>query len=151
MKTSHVLMDSVEFIKPFEGLHKVRKDGMIVPYLCPAGHWTIGWGHLCSKAHPPTTERVCTLYLYSDVIKTLNQVLAVSPKLIDTPNSLVAIVSFTFNLGIGAYRSSTLRRKVDAQDWEAARKQIKRWVHGDGKKLPGLVIRRDAEANLLGT
>jgi len=151
MKTSHVLMDSVEFIKPFEGLHKVRKDGMIVPYLCPVGHWTIGWGHLCSKDHLPTTERVCTLYLYSDVIKTLNQVLAVSPKLIDTPNSLVAIVSFTFNLGIGAYRSSTLRRKVDAQDWDAARKQIKRWVHGGGKKLPGLVIRRDAEANLLGT
>jgi len=48
------------------------------------------------------------------------------------------------------YRSSTLRKRVDAQDWAGAKQELARWVYGGGKKLPGLIRRRAAEATLLG-
>lgn len=62
---------------------------------------------------------------------------------------LVAIADFVFNLGPTRYASSTLRRRMNEADWPGARHEIRRWVFGGGRKLPGLVIRREAEAALL--
>lgn len=62
---------------------------------------------------------------------------------------LTAIADFIFNLGPTRYAASTLRRRVNDSDWCGARDEIRRWVFGGGKKLPGLVIRREAEAALL--
>jgi len=58
-------------------------------------------------------------------------------------------VDFTFNLGGGLSQTSTLRRRVNQRDWAAAAKEVRRWVHGGGKVLPGLVARRSAEIVLL--
>jgi lysozyme len=58
---------------------------------------------------------------------------------------LAAIVDFTFNLGAGRLQTSTLRRRVNQRDWENAANELRRWVHGGGKVLPGLVTRREAE------
>jgi len=55
-------------------------------------------------------------------------------------------VDFTFNLGAGRLQTSTLRRRVNQRDWFAARLELRRWVYGGGKILPGLVMRREAEA-----
>jgi lysozyme len=76
-------------------------------------------------------------------------VLRASPGLIAYPKSLAAMIDFSYNLGVARYRASTLRRKVDKQDWEAAKEQLMRWTRGGGKVLPGLVRRRQAEASLL--
>lgn len=60
------------------------------------------------------------------------------------------IVDFTFNLGAGRLQTSTLRRRINQRDWVAARQELRRWVYGGGKVLPGLVARREAECALLG-
>ena len=60
-----------------------------------------------------------------------------------------AIADFCFNLGTTRYKASTLKRRVDAGDWHGAAEELEKWVWGGGKKLPGLVARRKAEANLL--
>ena len=62
---------------------------------------------------------------------------------------LAAIVDFTFNLGAGRLQASTLRRRINQRDWVAAGKELRRWVYGGGKVLPGLVARRQAEIFLL--
>ena len=63
---------------------------------------------------------------------------------------LAAIVDFTFNLGAGRLQTSTLRRRVNQRDWSSAVNELRRWVYGGGKVLPGLVARREAESALLG-
>jgi len=63
---------------------------------------------------------------------------------------LAAIVDFTFNLGAGRLQTSTLRRRVNQRDWIAAATELRRWIYGGGKVLPGLVTRREAEIRLLG-
>jgi lysozyme len=62
---------------------------------------------------------------------------------------LNAIVDFCYNLGVGRLQTSTLKRKINQQDWDGAIEQLKLWVRGGGKVLRGLVIRRDAEAALM--
>ena len=59
---------------------------------------------------------------------------------------LAAIVDFTFNLGAGRLQASTLRRRVNQRDWV---EELRRWVYGGGRVLPGLVIRRAAEISML--
>jgi lysozyme len=60
-----------------------------------------------------------------------------------------AIADFVYNLGIGSYTSSTLKKKVDANDWISAAVEIKRWDKAGGKVLKGLTIRRNKEADLI--
>ena len=62
---------------------------------------------------------------------------------------LSAIADFCYNLGTTRYKSSTLRRKVRDSDWLDAADELQKWVWGGGRKLPGLVLRRQAEAALL--
>ena len=62
---------------------------------------------------------------------------------------LSAIVDFAFNLGAGRLQTSTLRRRVNQRDWVAAGQELRRWIYGGGKVLPGLITRREAEAALL--
>ena len=62
---------------------------------------------------------------------------------------LAAIVDFTFNLGGGRLQTSTLRRRVNQRDWAAAAMELRRWVYGGGRVLPGLVARREAEVPLI--
>lgn len=60
----------------------------------------------------------------------------------------MAIVDF-FNLGAGRLQTSTLRRRVNQRDWPSAGLELRRWVYGGGKVLPGLVARREVEASLI--
>jgi len=62
---------------------------------------------------------------------------------------LAGRLHFTFNLGAGRLQTSTLRRRVNQRDWDAAGKELRRWIYGGGKILPGLVARREAEVMLL--
>lgn len=136
----------------FEGFHRVPKNdpGRAHPYLCPAGFWTIGYGHLCDAQHPPITEAEAEAYLARDLNAALAATLRYCPMLATEPEGrLAAIVDFTFNLGAGRLQTSTLRRRVNQRDWPAASKELRRWVYGGGRVLPGLVARRETEVTLL--
>ncbi|WP_162184379.1 glycoside hydrolase family protein [Candidatus Liberibacter solanacearum] len=64
-------------------------------------------------------------------------------------NRISAIGDFVFNLGIGRYLASTLRKCVDAEDWVTASHEIRKWVFAGGKKLNGLVLRGEVESEPL--
>ena len=67
----------------------------------------------------------------------------------ESDDRLSAISDFVFNLGPTRYAASTLRRCVNAGEWNRAKTELAKWVWGGGRKLPGLVLRREAEAGLL--
>jgi lysozyme len=143
---------SIDLAKRFEGFHRVPKHDphRAYPYVCPAGYWTIGYGHLCYQNHPPITENEAEGYLAQDLQTALRATLRYCPVLAtESQGRLAAIVDFTFNLGAGRLQTSTLRRRVNQRDWMVAGRELRRWVLGGGKVLPGLVVRREAEVMLL--
>jgi lysozyme len=140
---------AIDLAKRFEGFHRVPKNdpGRAHPYVCPAGYWTIGYGHLCDPKHPPISEGEGEAYLARDLATALEATLRFCPVLATEPEGrLAAIVDFTFNLGAGRLQTSTLRRRANQRDWAAASTELRRWVYGGGRVLPGLVARREAEA-----
>ena len=143
---------AVDLAKRFEGFHRVPKSDptRAYPYICPAGYWTIGYGHLCTPDHPAITEVEAEEYLAIDLQQALRATLRYCPVLATEPEGrLAAIVDFTFNLGAGRLQTSTLRRRVNQRDWVAAGAELRRWVLGSGVVLHGLVARREAERHLI--
>ena len=144
---------AIELAKRFEGFERRVKRGTLVsavPYVCPAGFWTIGYGHLCKPDHPPITQKEAEVYLAQDLVFALNATLRHCSVLATEPeNRLAAIVDFAFNLGAGRLQTSTLRRRINQRDWVNAARELRRWVYGGGKVLPGLATRREAEIVLL--
>lgn len=138
-------------LKPSEGLHKRLPNGLIGPYLCPAGYPTQGYGLLVAHMGvEPITPAECDRRLMAALPYYLMETLKSCPNLVkQRPEIIAAIVDFTFNLGASRLRSSTLRRKLLAEDWDGACVELRKWVNGGGKKLPGLVIRRAAEVALI--
>jgi len=138
----HITQAGVDLIKRFEGFSPTV-------YICPAGYPTIGYGHVVKPqereqfAGGITTEQAETL-LRQDVQTAERAVL----RLITVPltdGQFDALVSFTFNLGAGALQRSTLRRKVNRGDHANVPEEFRKWVWTGGRKLEGLVKRRDAE------
>lgn len=135
----------LELIRRFEGLR-------LKAYLCPAGVWTIGYGHTGKEVHKdtkPISEAVAEGMLLQDAAVFMSGACAQSPVLWFDENKRAAITDFCFNLGMTRYKASTLKCKVNAGDWEGAQEELQKWVWGGGKKLPGLILRRQAEAALL--
>jgi len=135
-------------LKHFEGLR-------LKPYLCAAGVPTIGYGTtryedgtpVTLKDKPITEERAQEL-LEHDTAKFVHYALLYSPSLFNKPESLCAVASFIYNVGQTAYKASTLRRKINAGEWEEAGEQFLRWNKAGGRVLRGLTIRRQAEREL---
>lgn len=132
-----------------EGLRLIRQfEGFsTVPYLCPAGYWTIGYGHLADRGHRLITQEEATELLRDDV----KVAEAAVKKFICVPlaqHQFDALVSFTFNLGSGAFQRSTLRRVINREEHAQVPEQLMRWVFAGGKRLSGLVRRRAAEGAL---
>ena len=144
-----VLAIVVPMLERFEGLY-------LKPYICPAGVATIGLGSIryldgrpVRMSDPPIT-RGHAYALAKDPLRReyLPGVLALCPGA-DSTERIAALTSWSYNLGLTALRGSTLRKRVNEQDWEAARREIMKWTRGGGRVLPGLVARRRAEAALL--
>ncbi len=144
--------EAIELAKRFEGFHRVpRSDpGRAHPYVCPAGYWTIGYGRLCRPDHRPITEAEAVVFLEQDLQAALRATLRYCPVLAtEDSGKLAAIVDFTFNLGAGRLQTSALRRRVNQRDWVGTAGELNRWVLGGGQVLPGLVLRRLAECELV--
>lgn len=142
-------------VKPFEGYHRRLPDGGCAAYPDPGTHgepWTIGWGSTGPDVRPDTvwTQEQAQAALDRELKHKALGVLKYSPGLANAlDRRFAAIISFAYNCGLGNYRISTLRRKINEQDWDSAAKEILRWNKAAGRVLPGLVRRRKAESALL--
>ena len=127
------------------------------PYICPAGYPTIGYGTVykpdgtkVTMQDEPISRELANEWLMRELQHNyMAGVLRASPILIRNQRLLAAITDFAYNLGVGRYRASTLKRRVDANDLLGVETELKKWVRGGGKVLPGLVKRRQAEINLI--
>lgn len=164
-------------LHPFEGYHKKLVDGSCESYpdpasplargvfskkeiqqmgpkeLLAAGHpWTIGWGTTGPDITPGlvwTREQADSQFedrLHKFALGAFN----LSPGLKTEPaRRAAAIISFCYNCGLGNYRISTLRKRVNEKNWTEAAQEIKKWDKAQGIRLKGLTRRREAEALLL--
>jgi lysozyme len=141
----HITQAGIDLIKRFEGFSPTI-------YICPAGYPTIGYGHVVKpderqQSASGITTKQAEAVLRQDVQTAERTVL----RLINVPltdGQFDALVSFTFNLGAGALQRSTLRRKVNRRDHANVPAEFRKWVWAGGRKLEGLVRRREAEAAL---
>jgi lysozyme len=145
------------------------------PYLCPAHIWTIGYGHvlyqdqirlpmvrvpekdiaMIRKEMPlkPEDNRVWSKEeiekLFADDVASFERgVLRLIPGVVGRQGAFDALVSISFNFGLGNLQRSTIRMKANRGDWEGAAEAFMAWTKGGGKELPGLVKRRIAEKTL---
>jgi lysozyme len=145
------------------------------PYLCPAHIWTIGYGHvlyqeqirlpvvrvegketpMIRKEMPlkPEDNRVWTKTEIDELFRTdvgtfERGVLRLVPGVVGRQGSFDALVSISFNFGLGNLQRSTIRMRANRGDWAGAAEAFRVWTKGGGKVLPGLVKRREAEIAL---
>lgn len=144
------------------------------PYLCPAHIWTIGYGHvlyqqqinlpvvrkegytgMIRKEYPlkPEDNRVWTKNEIDELFRLDIQnfergVLRLVPGVSGRQGSFDALVSFSYNAGLGNLQRSQIRMRANREDWEGAAEAFRQWTIGGGKVLPGLVRRREAEIAL---
>lgn len=138
--------EGLALIRRFEGF---RDEA----YRCPAGVWTIGYGHT-SQAGPPAvrpglrmSEEEARRVLAADVEMFGNDVAALLVRAVSAAQ-FSALVSFAYNVGIGAFRRSSVLKAVNAGRFGDVPAALKLWVKGGGRVLPGLERRRAAEAEL---
>ena len=143
----------VKLIQQFEGCARRRPDGGFEAYPDPgtgAAPWTIGWGSTGPDIQKGTvwTQQQCDERLGEH----LNQFAAGVAKAIGgaatTQHQFDAMVSFSYNVGLGNLSNSTLLKKHKAGDYKGAAAEFAKWTKAAGKVLPGLVKRRAAEAAL---
>jgi lysozyme len=145
------------------------------PYLCPAHIWTIGYGHvlyqeqirlpvvrvegketpMIRKEFPlkPEDNRVWTKTEINELFRTdvgtfERGVLRLVPGVVGRQGSFDALVSISYNFGLGNLQRSTIRMRANRGDWAGAAEAFRVWTKGGGKVLPGLVKRREAEIAL---
>ena len=139
----HITDEGLALIKRFEGFASEI-------YVCPGGWPTIGYGHVVRDGERERfadgiDEAAAEALLRRDAETAERAVL----RLIRVPladGQFDALSSFAFNLGAGALQRSTLRRKVNRGEHDAVPAEFRRWVWAGGRKLNGLVRRREAEA-----
>lgn len=131
----------LELIKHFEGCE-------LEAYKCPAGVWTIGYGHIKGVQEGMTiTEMQAEEMLQSELIEYegyINDLVEVELN----QNQFDAMVSWVYNLGGGNLRASTLLKVLNAGNYAGVPEQMLRWNKAGGKVLEGLTRRRQAEADL---
>lgn len=138
MKTSK---KGIELIKNYEGLK-------LKAYKCPAGVWTIGYGHTKNvKQGDVITEVQAEILLMYDLIDFEN-VIKKNVRIPLTQNQFDALVSFCFNVGCGNFLKSTLLKKLIEGKIAEAAKEFLKWNKAGGKELAGLTKRRQEEMEL---
>ena len=137
----------IEHLKQSEGLR-------LKAYQDTGGVWTIGYGHTSAaggmKVYPglTITRAQAEQLLKDDLARMTYPVIKRLVKVDLTQGQFDALCSFIYNLGEGQVSKSTLLRKLNAGDYRGASGQFGRWVYDNGKKLGGLVTRREKEREL---
>jgi len=146
----------IEFIKSAEGVKNFV-------YADSAGLPTIGVGHLLTqdeltngkihidgkshKYHDGLPDDVIDRLLLRD-LHIAELVVNSNVKVKLTQNQYNALVSFAFNVGVGAFRKSTLLRLLNNSDYESVPDQMRRWILSAGRQIQGLKNRREKEVKL---
>lgn len=137
-----------ELIVSFEG-------EKLLSYKDTGGVWTIGVGHTSDEHFKVVPNQLISKEQSRKLLAIdLKEAEAFVDKLVKVPlneNQRGALVSFTFNLGGGSLKISTLLKKLNAGNYDAVPSELNKWVYDDGVKLKGLVRRREAEGKLWNT
>ena len=151
--------DLIKLVKCHEGV-RTR------PYRCPALLWTVGVGHVIDPSHaavkyeerrtlpiPEGWDRTLTMgevdaILAQDLGRFERGVARLCPSAVNHQGQFDALVSFSFNVGLGNLQRSTLRMKHNRGDFEEAAQEFMKWSKAGGKVLKGLVNRRRDEQRL---
>jgi lysozyme len=130
------------------------------PYRCPALLWTVGVGHVIDPAHakikyeerrslpiPDGWNRQLTMaevdaLLAQDLTRFERGVARLCPAVVGRQGAFDALVSFSFNVGLGNLQRSGLRMKTNRGEFEEAADEFMKWTKAGGRVLPGLVKRR---------
>ena len=132
----------IDLIKECEGL-------CLNHYKCPAGFWTVGYGHTGKLAE---SDRKITPEEAEEILKQdLREFERGVEEMVKVPlteNQFSALVSFSFNLGLGNLRKSTLLKKLNGGDFQGAAEEFPNWKKAGGRVLEGLIKRRAAEREL---
>jgi lysozyme len=137
---------AIRIIKEYEGL-------MLTAYKCPAGIWSIGWGHTKGvKEGQRISVDQALSFLQADIAEVSRGVQSLL-KVSVTQDQFDALVSFAFNVGLDidadtkaeGLGDSRLLKLVNAGDYQGAALEFGMWVYGGGKRLAGLVARRRQE------
>jgi lysozyme len=149
----------IQMIKHDEGVR-------VKPYRCPALLWTVAVGHVIDQSHikvpfeerktlpiPAGWDRTLSMdevnaILAKDLENFERGVLRLAPNLAGRQSKFDACVSFSFNVGLGNFQRSTIRMKIQREEWQAAADSFLLWTKAGGKELPGLVKRRKGERAL---
>jgi lysozyme len=147
---------SIKMVKHHEGV-RTR------PYRCPALLWTVGVGHVIDPSHaavkyeersslpiPAGWDRTLTMdevdaILAQDLARFERGVARLCPAALGNQGIFDALVSFSFNVGLGNLQRSGLRMKTNRGDFDEAADEFLKWTKAAGKVLPGLVKRRKDE------
>lgn len=140
MRTSQ---KGIDLIKEFEGYSERV-------YLCPGGVYTIGYGHTRGVQIGDTCTREKAEEYLRDDLKDTEEAIEALVTVPLTQNQFDALVSLVYNIGSGNFYDSTIRRVINANggDMEEYRRAWMMWVKSKGKRLKGLVRRREAEFKL---
>ena len=152
MHPDTVSITGINLVKRFEGLHKIRDDGLVHSYRCPAGKWTIGWGVTKGVR---SGQKITKEEAETQLLDEMNDHSKCIYRLVNVPltqNQFDALTSFIYNLGEPNFKSSTLLKKLNKGLYDEIPEQLMRWnkARVDGKLTPlrGLTRRRSAEAAL---
>lgn len=145
---SDILKLGLPLIKKWEGLR-------LKPYLCSANVATIGYGSTyyldgrrVTLKDPAITKTVAEALLVNTVMKTYLPAVLENCSTLETAGQFAAVLSWTYNLGVGALRGSSMRKAILKKDWDKALAQLQKWNKAAGKVQPGLVNRRADEAQV---
>ncbi|WP_220769310.1 lysozyme [Shewanella sp. MBTL60-007] len=126
----------------------IPHEGQVLgTYVDPVGILTSCYGHTGPELKPNQafTEQQCLETLADDLSMFDRQLRRLTHPVELTQGEHAAYLSFIYNVGAGAFRTSTLRKKLLAADRVGACNELPRWVYAKGQKLPGLIKRRNAE------
>ena len=134
-----------------DALLKKYEGCKLKAYRCPANVCTIGYGHTSAAGAPAVTDGMvitqqqCDDILRRDLVKFETAVHDMVKQPL-TQHQFDVLVDFAYNAGVGNLKSSTLLKKVNAGQFDAAPAELMKWTKGGGKVLAGLVRRRQAES-----
>lgn len=135
-----------------EPLVKNSEGCKLESYQDSNGIWTIGYGHTGLGVGPGLvwTQGEAETALQQDLNAAYAQLCQSVPAIMQqSPGRQAAISDFVYNLGVGTFHTSSLRSAIILGAWQNVPRLLSQWVHGGGKILPGLVVRRNAEIALI--
>lgn len=136
---SQALELALRLIRAFEGCR-------LKAYRDIVGVWTICFGSTKGVTEGMVkSQTACDLLLSREAGGFMLRVLQLCPELAPHPHRLAAVTSMAYNVGIGSFKASTLRRKCRARNWNAAAAELPKWNKAGGRVVKGLVIRRALE------